>query len=320
MAGEFLRATRLLSTPLPTLTRPTGGGRVSTTLPKVGFLSALLLNIQGAVSGTLSAPNALGFSSIVDRVQVKTNSAIDVFSVSGAGYAYLLNEMLESEYHLGQGQNNGRTAVTAAAFNLSMYIPIALNLRDPLGTILLQNEQTIVELTVDFLADASVATGATVTATIEPLMLYYTVPVDPKNYPPLNILHTCIEESNSVAAAGDYIYNLPRGNTYIQIAHGLGIGAAGADGFSRVRERINQNQFTHDWDTDALTMIHYLLRGRARPLGGIFVDYLGQTGLGAYGLSRDFVNSAQITDYAHVITSTGAGTLRTLRRQLVPLG
>jgi len=319
MAGGFIQNSRLLSTKLPTLTKPTGGGSVSVQLPKVGMLAGILLDIQGEVTGSLSNENALGLASVLSRVRVITNSAIDLVDVSGAGYAYLLNELLESEYHLAQGQNTGRDAVTATTFNLSMWLPIAMNLRDPVGVVMLQNEQTLVQLQVEFAADSDVATGATVTATVDPLMLYYTVPTDPADYPPLNVLHTMIETREAVSAAGDYTYIAPRGYTYLQVAHGLGIGASGSDDFSRLRVRVNQSQFLHDWDTDDMDMLHYLLRGRARPAGGAFVDYLGATGLGNYGTSRDLINSAQVTDLAHVITATGSGTLYTIRRQLVPL-
>jgi hypothetical protein len=319
MAGNFMKASRLARIPLEARTRPTGGGVVTGTLPKTGFLAGLLFDIEGAVAGSLSAPNALGFSSIISRLRVQTNSAIDLFSVSGAGYAYLLDEALETEYFRAQGQNEGRTAVTATTFNLSMYVPIAINLRDPVGLVMLQNEQTVVSYSIDFLADASVATGATVTATVKPTMLYYTVPTRAEDFPRLDILHTIIEDQNAVSASGDYTYNLPRGYTYLQMLHGLGIGVSGSDGWSRIRERINQNTYTLDDDTDVQDQLARLTRGRARVAGAINVDYVGMSGFGSYGQWRDAINSRQVTDLAHVITATGAGTLYSIRRMLIPL-
>lgn len=319
MAGNFFANTRLVMSRLPQQSKPTGGGVISWQLPKVGFLASVWLRISVTVSGTLSSPNALGVSSIVRNVRLTTNSAIDLINVSGAGYAYLLDEMLETGLFRATGQNQGRSAVTASTFNLDMYLPVTVSLGNPLGTLLLQNEQTVVTLTVDFLPDSQVATGATVTATVEPVILYYLVPSDPRDFPRLNVLHTIIEDTRTISGAGQVEYTWPRGYTYMQVAHGLGIGASGTDGFTRVQLRIGQNQFPYDYTPEILNIQHYLLHGRARPAGGIYLDFQGLSGQGNYGAPRDLLNSALVTDIATLIQATGAGTLYTVRRQLVPL-
>jgi hypothetical protein len=280
----------------------------------------MYLALRGTVAGTLTVPNGLGFSSIISRTRVQANSGIDIFNVSGAGYSYLLRNMLESEYIDPLGQTNGTTAVTAAAFVLDQLIPLALNMRDTTGLIMLQNEQTIVNLYLDWLSDTSVASGATVSLTTGDLFLeVFTVPPDAKDWPPLNIIHQVLEDQQQIAASGDFPYYWPRGNTYLQIAHGVGIGAAGADNFNRFAVRVNQSDYLQSTPVDFLDMEFRLARGRARPAGGIFVDLLASSGLGCYGLTRDMFNSALVTDLASVITATTASTLFTDRRQLVVL-
>jgi hypothetical protein len=184
---------------------------------------------------------------------------------------------------------------------------------------MLQNEQTLVTLYVDWLADGSVGTGATVTATVQPYLELFTVPVDPADYPPLNIVHQILEDQQQVVGAGDYTYNWPRGNTYLQILHGLGIGAAGTDNFSKFQVRVNQSDYLQNTDIPYLDLEFRKEKGRARPAGGIYVDLLASSGLGNYGLTRDVFNSALVTDLASVITASSAGTLFTVRRQLVVL-
>jgi hypothetical protein len=228
--------------------------------------------------------------------------------------------MLESEYIDPVGQTNGSTAVTATTFTLDTVVPLALNMRDTTGLIMLQNEQTIVNLYIDWLADTSVATGATVALTTGDLFLeVFTVPPDPKDWPPLNIIHQALEDQQQIAASGDFPYYWPRGNTYVQIMHGAGIGAAGSDSFNRFAVRVNQSDYLQSTPVDYLDMEYRLQKGRARPAGGIFVDLLASSGLGCYGLTRDMFNSALVTDLASVITATGAATLYTVRRQLVVL-
>lgn len=319
MAGGFIANTRRKVILLPTQTRPVGGGTTSINLPKTGLLASINLAIRGSVAGALSAPNALGFASIINRVRLTLNSGIDVINMSGAGFHYLLREAMGSEYIDPTGQSNARSAVTAAAFNLDLILPVAINERDPLGLLLLQNEQTLLTLNIDWTADATVATGATVTATAIPYVELFTVPVDPADYPPLNIVHQILEDSQAVSGAGDFTYNWQRGNTYLQVLHGFGIGVAGADNFSKVAVRVNQSDYLQNTDIPYLDMEFRRLRGRARPAGGVFFDLLATSGLGNFGLTRDVFNSALVTDLASVITVTGAGTLTTVRRQLVVL-
>lgn len=319
MAGGFVANTRRKIVQIPTQTRPVGGGTTSINLPKTGLLAGIVLAIRGSVAGTLTVPNPLGFASIVNRVRVTLNSGIDIFNVSGAGYNYLLREVVESEYIDVSGQNNARSAVTAAAFNLDMYVPIAINMRDPLGLILLQNEQTLLTLNIDWTADTPVATGATVTATAVPYLELFTVPVDPQDFPPINIIHQTLEDQQAISGAQDWVYNWPRGNTYLQVLHGVGIGAAGTDGFSKAQIRVNQSDYLQSTDVPYLDLEFRKLRGRARPAGGLFFDLLGTSGLGNYGLTRDVFNSSLVTDLASVITTGAAYTAYNVRRQLVVL-
>jgi len=323
MAGGFAVNTRRKVLPLTgAITRPVGGGTFGPlTLPKTGLLARIYLALRGTVTGTVTGPNALGMASIVSRVRVQANSGIDIFNVSGAGYCYLLRNSLESEYIDPLGQNTGTAAVTATSFNMDVIIPIALNMRDPTGLIMLQNEQTIVNLFIDWLADSSVATGGPVVAltTGDAFLEVFTVPPDPKDWPPLNVIHQCLEDQQAIAAAGDFPYYWPRGNTYVGVYHGAGIGAAGTDSFNRFAVRVNQSDYLQSTPVDFLDMEYRLQKGRARPAGGIFVDLLATSGLGCYGLARDMFNSALVTDLASVITATGAVTLYTVRRQLVVL-
>jgi hypothetical protein len=320
MAGGFALNTRRKIVQLAGITRPSGGGTSQINLPKTGLLSKIYLEITGTVGGTVGTVSSLGMASIIQRVRLTANSGIDIFNVSGAGFHYLLREMLESEYIDQFGQTNAKSAVTATTATLDMVIPVALNSRDAIGLILLQNEQTVLTLTIDWTADATVTSTGTFSGfTVTPYLELFTVPVDPADWPALNIVHQILEDQQSVSGSGDYTYNWPRGNTYLQLAHGLGIGASGSDGFNRYKLRVNQSDYLVDTDEDYLDLEHRYLRGRARPAGGIYVDLVGTSGLGTFGTTRDTFNSALVTDLASVITATGSGTLYTVRRQLVVL-
>lgn len=317
----FDMSTRRKVIPMAAITRPTGGGiSQPVQLPKTGLLAGIHLRITGTISGAVGAVNALGMASIIKRVRVTANSGIQLVDVSGPGYHYLLRPGLESEYVDVVGQSNATSAVTATTVNLDMWLPFAVNMRDPVGLIMLQNEQTIINLGIEWEADTTVtATGTFSNFQVVPYLVLFTVPTDPANWPKLNRVHQILEDSQTVAGSGDQTYIWQRGNVYLQVAHGCGMAASAADTFSRFKVRVNQSDYLVDVGTDFLDMEARVLRGRARTAGTILYDLLGTSGLGNFGLARDMFNSALVTDLASIITATGATTLYTVRRQLVTL-
>ncbi len=316
----FDNATRRKIVPLAALSRPTGGGTVQISLPGTGLLARLWLIITGSVAGTLSAQNSLGFSSVVSNVHLQLSTGPDLINISGQGYHWLYSDfqgLFVNPNRIG----NARSAVTATTFDISMVFDLQVNQRDPLGLIALQDDATKAILSITFLADASVAAGATVTATVTPVLELFTVPVDPKDYPPLSILHTIMEVQEPVASAGQFIHKWPRGAIYLGTYHGYGFGVSGVDNWSEVDVRSNQANY---WERYSLSkQLDYIWAlnhpGTTRPAGAIPLDYLGTSGLGAFGTSRDMVNSVSLTDLETVITATAGGTLYSIHRQLVQI-
>jgi len=315
----FESKTRLKWAPaLQTQSKPAGGGTVSWVVPRVGFAARFFLAIRGSIAGTLSAPNAQGMASIVKTIRLQANAGTDVFSVSGPGYHWLLRDMFE----LGNDilpQSTARNAVTATSFNLDVVIPLQINERDFVGLVNLQTEQTTMILSVTFEQDATVATGATVTATVTPYLSFFTVPSDAGAAPPDNVIHQIIEEQTPISATGQYPYSWLRGNVYLQMIHGFGFGVSGADNFNRVQLRVNQTDFIFDADVNLLDMMRSSQSLSQRRAGVVPIDLIGQSGLGNYDKWRDAIPSGQVTDLASVFTFTSTGTLYSIRRMISPL-
>lgn len=316
----FNNSTRMKRAQIGTLTAPAAGGATTLQLPKSGLLARLYLHINYVLAGAGAVPNPLGMSSAIRRVRLTLNSGIQLVDISGPGYSYLMMEGQESAYHLGQIQHQGRVVVANGTYNLDMVLDVQINQRDPIGLIMLQNEETLATLTVDWEDPVTVnGAGSTATATCDVVMEWFTVPAKVEDWPPLNLVHQYLEETRVVAGAGQVTYDVPRGNTYLALYHGLGIAVAGADGWSAASLRVNQSDFLEQHTPSSQDQVTIYQKGRARPLGGIFYDFLGASGMGSYGTSRDLFNSALVTSMDSVITATGAGTLYTLRRQLVSL-
>jgi hypothetical protein len=323
VAGGFERNTRNKFAPLPVLSYPTGGGLTQTELPKTGFLSRIYLSIAITVGGTVNTPNPAGIASAIKRVRVYTNGGIDLYNVSGIGNGYLLQNAMELEGINGrQPKNQYNTAVSATSFNLDMVVPIMINLHDPVGLLLLQNEQLQVILSVEWETPTNIGgSTATVTAgTCTPVLEFFTVPVDKDDYPPLNVVHQIIEDQIAVGITGDFIYNFPRGNVYLQALLGYGIKATAVDNWSKLILRINQNDILYTYTPGLMDQEVGYQKNLTRGLGSIPLDFLAKDGLGAYGSARDFINSALLTDFQAVLTTTATDTLYVIRRMLVPLG
>lgn len=318
---SFVNNTAFWTLQGPDIVRPVGGG-LSTpwSLPRTGLLARLRLAVRGSIAGGLSLPNANGMASIINRIRFSVNAGLDQITFSGTGYHYALREAIDSEYVDPVGQSNARSAVTATTFNLDMVIPVALNLRDPIGLINLQDTALTCQLNVDWTPDVTVATGATVTGTVTPYLDLFTVPPPPARMPNLSIIQNITEDSRQISGAGDYQYDILLGMQYMQIMHLVSAGLqAGTDSWSKYQLRSQQNVYPMITDVKGHDIEFRAIRGRARPGGLIMVDRLGSSGLGNYGLMRDSIDSSKATDLASIVTATGAVPIITMRRGLTAL-
>lgn len=290
------------------------------TLPKAGILRGVYLNISAVVAGTISgSPNALGLASIIKEVRAQINNGNDLFRFSGAGYAYGIRQMIGS-YRDPVPGNVMRSAVTAATHNLSIYIPVSVNDRDPVGLFMLQNEGTEVQLSIETESMGSVDSGITsLTVTCEPQLDLFTVPADAKDWPNFGYLCQIIEQSKAIAAAGDDDIYWPRGGTYLWMQHLAGVGVSGSDKWDYAVLQSGQTKNVIDLNVAGADLAYGRTHGTARLAGVIPFDLLGESGFGEYGTGRDVIQSEKLTDLKSTITYNAATTVYTIRRQLIVL-
>jgi hypothetical protein len=316
MKGSFSGNTRLKHIMMDPQTP--GYGKIGRwTFDKAGILAGVYLGIKGTATGTLSAPNALGFASMIRQVRCYLSTGTDLHMFSGPGYHYLMRDYIE-DYKDPNVSSNARSAVTAAAFDVSMYLPFAINARDLPGLILLQQERVTLNLSVEVEALATVATGLTDGGpTITPYVEIFTVPPNPDDRPDFNLVQSFMEEVQVVGAAGDWPYPWPRGNTILSMLHGFGMGVSGADNWTKAIMRVQQNDRIDEYNPDFQDKVFERFHGRARPKGTIAYDDFGSSGLGSYGSARDAFITQNVTSAKTVLTVTGAGNLYALRRELI---
>jgi hypothetical protein len=320
---RFEEKTRRKILPLQTQTKSTSGGSMSWDLPTTGLLQVISLNNLFTIAGSLSAPNSGGISSIIKRMYARVNGGHFLFDMSGVGYNHL------TKYCMFDGKprclyNDGLLAVTTGAKNLDAIIPIAFNDRDQIGFINLQNRSTQVTLTVEFEADATVATGATVTGTVTPILTLFEPPSDRRAFPDLSTVHQYLEDANTISGAGTVDYNVQLGGTIsgiYQLTQGSTYSASQMiiqqsnmveSHISPDSQRIQFNQVTGgDMNLTGTALTGYANR--------IFYDLAGDDGMGHYGAERDFIDTNLLTSMIIRNTYVGACTLRTVREQILKL-
>lgn len=323
MSAKFDISTRLRRKRLATLTRPVGGGLTRIQLDQVGVLSRVYLKVAGSIAGSLSAPNAGGMASVIRQMRLASNVGLDIFNMSGIGYQWLVRDFIDLFATDPVPESTGRNAVTATTFDTSALIPVAVNNREQQGLLLMQNRDTQVTLEVDWEADATVATGATVTATAIPIVEYFEIPQEDDAFPDVLTVHRMIEESYAQGGAGDYIYKVPEGGILAGL-YQLIVGST----WTRAILRAQSGNIIEDHVPESMEMVYNAIHGRAAALAGgaltgrnirVLWDFLGSDGLGAYGSVRDVFDTANLTALESIVSVAAASTIRTIRRELVPL-
>lgn len=325
-ATPFYQGMRLKRSRLNTITKAAGtSGVQSQQIPRVGLLQGIRLDISVVVGGTLGTATAAGIQAAIRRVRVNVNSGQDIFNVTGQGYSSMLKYFIGSEYfgvpQVAASGNQGRSPVTLGTFGLDMYIPIAMNRRDPIGLFNLQSETSTVQLEIDFAPDTDLASTGTVAVTVQPSMDWFTIP-NPLPAVPTGYVHQIIEDTRVISGAGDFTYEPLRGQRYLQVIHGsnLGDSATAADNFNRFRVLVGSSDVWRDDPTGQLDLDWQLNYNTVRPAGLTVQDYMASSELGMLGLMRDTFDTALTTDYQHILTMLGSGSLTTIRRQLVKNG
>jgi len=326
-----------------------GSQRASLDLPQTGILANLLIR----VAGTLTITNGTGGATLnaaeygkpfglIDRVHLTANSGTEIINVTGKGL-YLRN-LIDINNYLDIPAANMTEAVsgnpvyqfgTSAGANtveFTLKVPIAVNDRDPIGMILLQNRETLLTLALDWANPSNLFTltgtaSVAFTGNAYVTMEYFSVPLSDKDYPDLSVAHTLLEDTIAVPGTGDVQYTVPRGNIYQRLMHRVVLNGApaGFDDVSQLTLQYNQSERPYQIDGQDALFIQRNRYKRDLPKGVYVWDfaYQGQPG---YGGSRDLVNSRAITDFLSIVNVASSATLGTnnnfiytVREQLVPL-
>jgi len=324
MSGGFDANTRRKAVKMQSMSIPslTGGGLTAVDLPKAGLLSHLLVYVTAVIAGTPTGANAYGVANLIQRVTVDLNSGGKLFDVSGAGYHWVVRDFLGA-YKSPWAWSTARNAVAAGTFIMPMLIPCALNPRDPLGMIMLQNLRTIGQLQIQWGTPTDLATsGMTITsASAECAAVLFEVPESPEDYPNLAYLHQIYEQNVAVNVATDFRFNWPTGGAVVGMYHLL------PSGFTNDKLVVQETN-TYEDLSHTLHAVNYSMTTENDPtLSGaltgldkrIIHDYLGSEGLGAFdNYGRDAIETLGASSIYDLITAP-TQTMKTITRWIRPV-
>ena len=331
-----------------------GKGRVTEQLAPTGLLANIYLRFDGQLT-TVKGTGAVTLKAdqygrpfgLFDRVLVVANGATDLVNVSGQGL-FLRNVMTDNGYPdilaasmveaetgnpVYRWPTSYSTDLTNEPVGFTLKVPIANNDRDLVGLIMLQNRETLVELSIDFNAISDLFTltnnaAVSLTGKVYVTLEYYNVPRAREDYPDLSLVHKLYEDRYPIDGTGEFQYTVPRGNIYMRMLHRVILNATPADYDDIEEVGLQYNLTDRPYYMDyADKLVEHRERYKRDLLKGTIAwdfSYQGQAGLGG---TRDFVNSAGITDFVSIIKIASNATLgsnnnylRTLHEQLVPLG
>jgi hypothetical protein len=329
-AENFMALTSLNRQFVTQVTRPTAGGRNPLIpIPKAGYISALALRIRGAIT-TDAATNPTqdpGFAGIIRAVRLNTNVVGRLIDITGFGYHYLYRPYIDSGYFDGISAitnfNADLTIAVDATCDISMLLPLALNPLSTRGLFMNQSDRRNVTLEIEWATQADLDTNATPTLafgawTADVFWEFFDAPAGAENQPDQSEIHTITEAPlQNQAAAGTVVYTPERSGWFLRIMHEYngGVGVT-ADAFSNLDIRINQTLHPYNMANFGWELFH----GRYHPTrrqSSVLVDYAAYSGLGMFGVGRDWFPSFSYTQYDHLLTVAAAGNLRSIVDQVL---
>jgi hypothetical protein len=314
----------------------TEGGRLYFRLPATGLLSKLFLFFDGVVTVTegSNGTNALsdrGIYNLIKRVKLVANGATSIIDVSGYGlstinnlirYGHRKNNSLVTDATMLAQVYAAPLAAGDNAWKFGLEVPIAINDRDPVGLILLQNSATEVVLEIEFnnvdgannLVAPVVVTGDDTavlkSGSLSVAMEYFTVPRNKEDYPALNVVHQWVEIQKAITSVGANVVDLQRGDTYMRLVHNLTIqNALSTATVDKLRILYNSSEEPYTIDKNIQLMLQMSRYGMCLPIGTFVHDWNYAGGLVGLSPSRDFINSANVTEFQSVLEIASGTTM-----------
>ena len=289
-------------------------------LPKNRLLAGLFVNIKATFNEDISDMEIEKLPNLIRRISLDLNNGFAPFVVSGRELR-MYNLVDLNTFNVKQ---NWFAKVNETVGELNFFLPCTTNPRDPIGLILLQNDQTNVTLSVDLGLGAECdLENDPAKVEVKVMTETFSVPAHQNAYPDLTVLKLVNGRKDSLPTAGQQIIKLATGTIYRKLIFRL----TDADGEPMLPEDItsnielvfNQADINYSIDADMLRILNEKELGCKLPDGVYVFDFSNSGGLPNLGGTRDFIDSAHLNELWLRFTTTKIGKCEIVTETLARL-
>lgn len=315
-----------------------GATSISFEIPKARLLSKIWLEIDYDVnivtSGNVPTDMFTPYQAI-RRISLDLNNGWSPYVLDGKSYAIL--SAMRQQSHVVYPQHDSETGFCYCPekfangqnkMRATIELPLCLNDRDPIGIILAQSPETLIEVKIDFETENAMFNledGDNVTIneiTVQPVVETFSIPAVQEAFPDISVVKLCTSRTEMFAGNGQNLIDLVTGTIYRKIAF--------------IIEDLDGNPFSDDDITSNIDLIfntadvNYsvppkLIRhknitqfGKEQPKGVYIFDF-SDNGIPNYGGTRDYIDSTKLTMFQVRFNSNKAGRIRIVSENLARL-
>lgn len=311
------------------------------TFPKARLLSKVYLDVTATVkvkgtAGKVADIDVLTPYKVLKRVGISLNNGFDPFVISGEKLALLNLIQMHPNMVIpaATGTNctfDGLTASTEGTsntFNFCLEVPLTINEASNTGLILLQNAETMVQLSIDTAAPADVLKKDGYTVEVEkvevkPTLVSFTIPSVEQAFPDLSVLKLVSAKTEEFVGSGENIVKLNVGTIYrklvLYITDKDGNPVEDADITSNIQILFNQADTPYNVDPRTLRYINAAHLGMTMPKGVYMFDFSSQGQMANVGGSRDLIDTERLQEFWVKFSTTEGGKITVISENLTRL-
>lgn len=307
-------------------------------LPKVRLLSKILVEVDATV--TLTSPTRttiplkpFGEHNLLRRVSLDLNNGFSPFIVEGRHlHLYNMNRLNPDVLHA-QDNTKGVSYVEQAAttdgkdarLKFMIALPVTLNDRDATGLILLQNNETNVQLSIDVSTFNDVfdlnagETASFKSVQFTPLVETFSVPPIPEAFPDISVLKLVSARQSLFSGGGQQTQTLQVGTIYRKLVLYFedenGQPLKDADFSGNMELVFNQADVPYAIKPSMLSALNHSQLGFPLPDGVYVFDFSNQ-GIPNLGGARDYIDTERLTEFWVRFTPTKQGRMTAITETL----
>lgn len=340
---RFQISTRQNLQMLPKQTVTSGGSTIRMEFPKTRFLSKVLIQIVARfkvkhATETSVPANEFTPYKFIRSLNLDLNNGWKPYDLGGIPLALINSIRLNPSIIFPQSTNPSgycympevKASADGAENEIKFHVelPITTNDRDTMGIILLQAQDMLCTLNINFANGNDIidhAAGYEVDIseiTASAMWESFSVPASPLAYPDISVMKIVNSRTEMFAGSGANTLKLPTGTVYRKLAFYItddqGVPFEDEDFTSDIMLTFNQTDTNYAVNPSLLRALNELQLGYALPKGCFVFDF-SNNGVPNYGGTRDYIDTTHLSEFWLKFHSKKSGVCHVVMEQLSQL-